>query len=58
MELLLRQWRAEDAFAAAGAICLVLSLLLQGFVLFWVIMICALGAAAVSCIVSLRFSRE
>ncbi|MCB7513143.1 SdpI family protein [bacterium 210917-SL.2.15] len=56
-------WRKSQraggiAFAAAGAICLVLSLLLQGFVLFWVIMICALGAAAVSCIVSLRFSRE
>ncbi len=30
---------------------------LQGAALFWVIMICALGAAVVSCIVSLRFSR-
>ena len=55
-------WRKSQraggiAFAAAGALCLVLSLFLQGAALFWVIMICALGAAVVSCIVSLRFSR-
>ena len=56
-------WRKSQraggiAFAVAGAVCLVLSLLLHGFILVWVVMICALGAAAASCIFSWRYSHE
>ena len=56
-------WRKSQraggiAFAVAGAVCLVLSLLLHGFILVWVVMICALGAAAASCILSWRYSHE
>ena len=47
------------AFALlVGAVCLVLALLLHGFILVWVVMICALGAAAASCILSWRYSHE
>lgn len=41
-------------FAAAGAICLILSLVLHGFAIFWVILGCSLGAALISCVLSIR----
>ncbi len=43
-------------FAAAGAICVILSIALHGFAIFWVILGCSLGAALVSCVLSFRVS--
>lgn len=39
-------------FAAAGAVCIMLSILLEGFILFWVVMGCSIGAAIVACVLS------
>ena len=46
------------AFAAAGVACIVLTLLLHGFVIFWVIMGTTAAAAIASVYLSWKYSRE
>lgn len=46
------------AFAVAGAVCIIFSLVLSGFVLFWVMMGCTAAATIVSCVASFKYSRE
>ena len=46
------------AFAAAGAVCIIFSLVLSGFVLFWVMMGCTAAGAIISCVASFKYSRE
>ena len=41
-------------FAIAGALCVVLSLVLHGFAIFWVVMACSLIAAVIACVLSFR----
>ena len=56
-------WRKSQraggiAFAAAGAACIVLTLFLHGFVIFWVIMGATAAAAIASIYLSWKYSRE
>lgn len=44
-------------FAVAGALCVVLSLILHGFAIFWVVMACTIVAAVVACVLSFRASQ-
>ena len=46
------------AFAAAGVACIVLTLLLHGFVIFWVIMGATAAATIASVYLSWKYSRE
>ena len=45
------------AFAVAGGVCVLLSLLLHGFVIFWVLMACTLVAAVLSVWYSWKFDQ-
>ena len=56
-------WRKSQraggiAFAAAGVACIVLTLLLHGFVIFWVIMGTTAAATIASVYLSWKYSRE
>ena len=42
------------SFVVAGVLCIVFSLLLHGFVLFWIVMACTVIAAAVACVLSFK----
>lgn len=46
------------AYAVAGAACILLSLLLDGFAIFWVIIIATMAAAAVSVIYPVYISKQ